>query len=144
MRSKFTVAAFALASVVAASRVIANPIGVPPTAKPFEVTEGNKISIELGTPTAHGWYVLIWGSYRVGDQEFLANGAAKEGEFNPGAGCVYIAWEGGGQCFVPSENQGNKAHEFLKAIHGGPPITLGLIPPAGAHGAFYYRVDNAP
>src|ERR1700679_1181804 len=116
MRSKFTVAAFALASVVAASRVIANPIGVPPTAKPFEVTEGNKISIELGTPTAHGWYVLIWGSYKVGDQEFLANGVAKEGEFNPGAGCVYIAWEGGGQCFFPSENQSNRAHEFLKAI----------------------------
>jgi hypothetical protein len=67
-----------------------------------------------------------------------------EGEFNPGAGCVYIAWEGGGQCFFPSENQGNKAHEFLKSIHGGPPITLGLIAPAGAHGAFYYRVDNAP
>jgi len=140
MRSKFAVAAVALALVVAASRVIANPVGVPPTAKPFDVIEDKKISIELGTPTAHGWLVLIWGSYKVGDQEFLANGAAKEGEFNPGAG----AWEGGGQCFFPSENQGNKAHEFLKSIHGGPPITLGLIPPAGAHGAVYYRVDNAP
>jgi hypothetical protein len=32
----------------------------------------------------------------------------------------------------------------IKPISGGPPITLGLIPPAGAHGAFYYRVDNAP
>jgi hypothetical protein len=62
----------------------------------------------------------------------------------PGTGCVYIAWEGGGQCFFPSENHGNWAHEFLKSIHGGPPITLGLIPPAGAKGAFYYRVDNAP
>jgi hypothetical protein len=73
-----------------------------------------------------------------------AEGAAKEGEFNPGSGCVYIAWEGGGQCFFPSENQGNRGHEFLKSIHGGPPITLGFIPPAGAQGAFYYRVDNAP
>ena len=144
MRSRFAVAAVALALVVAASRVIANPVGIPPTAKPFDVIEGKTISIELGTPTAHGWYVLIWGSYKVGDQEFLANGAAKEGEFNPGSGCVYIAWEGGGQCFFPSENQGNRAHEFLKSIHGGPPITLGFIPPAGAHGAFYYRVDNAP
>jgi hypothetical protein len=144
MRSKFAVAAVALALVAAASLVIANPVGVPPTAKPFDVIEGKTISIDLGTPTAHGWYVLVWGSYKVGDQEFLANGAAKEGEFNPGAGCVYIAWEGGGQCFVPSENQGNRAHEFLKSIHGGPPITLGLIPAAGAHGAFYYRVDNAP
>ena len=91
MRSKFAVAAVALSLVAAASRVIANPVGVPPTAKPFDVIEGKTISIELGTPTAHGWYVLIWGSYKVGDQEFLANGAAREGEFNPGAGCVYIA-----------------------------------------------------
>lgn len=144
MRSKLAVAAVALALDMAASRVIANPAGVPPTAKPFDVLGGKTISIELGTPTAHGWYVLIWGSYKVGDQEFLANGAAREDKFSPGAGCVYIAWEGGGQCFFPSENQGNKAHEFLKLIHGGPPITLGLIPPAGARGAFYYRVDNAP
>ena len=91
MFSKFAVTAFALTLVVAASRAIANPVGVPPTAKPFEVVEGKKTSIELGTPTAHGWYVLIWGSYEVGDREFLANGAAKEGEFNPGVGCVYIA-----------------------------------------------------
>jgi hypothetical protein len=144
MRNKFIVAAVALASAVAAGRVIANPVGIPPTAKPIDVVEDKKISIELGTPPAHGWYVLIWGSYKVGDQEFLANGAAKEGEFKPDAGCVYIAWEGGGQCFFPSENQGNRAHEFLKPVRGGPPITLGLIPPAGAHGAFYYRVDNAP
>ncbi len=66
MRSKFAVAAVALALVVAASRVIANPVGVPPTAKPFDVIEDKKISIELGTPTAHGWLVLIWGSYKVG------------------------------------------------------------------------------
>jgi hypothetical protein len=144
MRSMFAVAAVALALVAAASRVIANPVGVPPTAKLLDVIEGKTISIDLGTPTAHGWYVLIWGSYKVGDQEFLANGAAKEGEFNPQAGCVYIAWEGGGQCFFPSESQGNRAHEFLKSIHGGPPITLGFNPPAGAHGAFYFRVDNAP
>jgi hypothetical protein len=144
MGSKFAATAVALAFVITASRVAANPVGVPPTAKPFDVVEGEKIGIALGTPTAHGWYVLIWGSYKVGDQEFLANGAAKEGEFNPAAGCVYIAWDGGGQCFFPSENQGNKAHEFLKSIHGGPPIALGLIPPAGAHGGFYYRVDNAP
>ncbi len=96
MRSKFAVAAVALALIVLAGRVIANPAGVPPTAKPLDVIEGKKISIELGTPTAHGWYVLIWGSYKVGDQEFLANGAAKEGEFNSNSGCVYIAWEGGG------------------------------------------------
>jgi hypothetical protein len=102
----------ALALVVAASRVTANPLGVPPTAKPFDVVEGEKISIELGTPTPHGWYVLIWGSYKVGDQEFVANGAAKEGEFNPGSGCVYIAWEGGGQCFFPSENQGTERTSF--------------------------------
>jgi hypothetical protein len=144
MRSKLAVAVLALALVAAASQAKANPVGVPPTAKPFEVIEGKAISIELGTPTAHGWYVLIWGSYKVGDREFLANGAAKEGEFNPQAGCVYIAWGGGGQCFFPSENQGNKAHEFLKSIRGGPPITLGLIPPPGAQGAFFYRVDNAP
>ncbi len=144
MGSKFAVAAVTLALVVAASRVIANPLGIPPTSKPFEVIEGKEISIALGTPTAHGWWVLIWGSYKVGDQEFLASGAAKEGEFAPGAGCVYVAWEGGGQCFFPSENQGNRAHEFLKSIHGGPPISLGLIPPAGAQGTFYYRVDNAP
>ncbi len=144
MRSNLVVTAVALASVVAADRVAANPVRVPPTAEPFDVIEGEKISIDLGTPTAHGWHVLIWGSYKVGDQEFLAKGAAKEGEFNPGAGCVYIAWEGGGQCFFPSESQGARAHELLKSIHGGPPITLGLIPPAGAHGAFYYRVDNAP
>ena len=144
MRSRLTLAAVALVLVVAAGPVIANPPGVPPTAKPFEVIEDRKISIDLGTPTAHGWYVLIWGSYKVGDQEFLANGAAKEGAFNPGAGCVYIAWEGGGQCFFLSESQGNRGHEFIKSIHGGPPITLGLIPPAGAHGTFYYRVDNAP
>jgi hypothetical protein len=97
---------------------------------------GQEDSIELGTPTAHGWYALISGSYKVGDQEFLANGVAKEGEFHLSAGCVYIAWESGGRCFFPSENQDNKAHEFLKSIHGGRPITLGLIPPAGAHGAF--------
>jgi hypothetical protein len=144
MRSKIAQAAGAVALAAAASRVIANPVGVPPTAKPFDVIEGKKINIELGTPTAHGWYVLIWGSYKVGDQEFLANGAANEGEFKPETGCVYVAWDGGGQCFFPSENQGNRAHEFLKAIHGGPPITLGLVPPAGARGVFYYRVDNAP
>jgi hypothetical protein len=40
--------------VVAASRIVANPVGIRPTAKPFDVTEGKKISIELGTPTAHG------------------------------------------------------------------------------------------
>jgi len=62
MRSKFAVAALGVALVAAASRAVANPVGVPPTAKPFDVIEGNKISIELGTPTAHGWYVLIWGS----------------------------------------------------------------------------------
>src|SRR5208282_5454288 len=62
MRSKFAVAPVALALVVAASRVIANPLGVPPTAKPFDVIEGKTISIELGTPTEHGWYVLIWRS----------------------------------------------------------------------------------
>jgi len=101
MRSKFAVATVALALVVAANRVIANPVGVPPTAKPFDVIEGQTISIELGTPTAHGWYVLIWGSYKVGDQEFMANGAAREGEFNPGSGCVYIAWGGGGSVFYP-------------------------------------------
>ena len=122
-------AALALALVAAASQVVANPLGVPPTAKPFDVVEGEKISIELGTPSAHGWYVLVWGSYKVGDQEFLASGTAKEGEFNPGSGCVYIAWEGGGQCFLPSENQSNRTHEFLKSIHGGPSITLGFIPP---------------
>jgi hypothetical protein len=144
MRSKLAVAAIALALVTVAGRLIANPLGVPPTAKPFDVIGGQKISIELGTPTAHGWYVLVWGSYKVDDQEFLANGAAKDGDFSPDAGCVYIAWEGGGQCFFPSESQGNKAHEFLKSIHGGPPITLGMVPPAGARGAFYYRVDNAP
>jgi hypothetical protein len=144
MRSRYAVAASALASVMAASGVIANPLGIPPTAKPFDVVDGKTISIELGKPTAHGWYVLVWGGYKVGDREFLANGSAKEGEFNPGAGCVYIAWEGGGQCFFPSENQGNKAHEFLKPIRGGPPITLGFLPPAGAHDVFYYRVDNAP
>jgi hypothetical protein len=144
MRTQFAVATVALAFAAAASQAIANPLGVPPTAKPIDVIEGKNISIELGTPTAHGWYVLVWGSYKVGDQEFLANGAAKEGEFNPASGCVYIAWEGGGQCFFPPENQGNRAHEFLKSIHGGPPITLGLVPPAGAQGEFYYRVDNAP
>ena len=144
MRSKIAAAAGALALVTAAGRVIANPVGVPPTAKPFDVIEGEKINIELGTPTAHGWYVLIWGSYKVGDQELLANGNAKDGEFNPSAWCVYVAWDGGGQCFFPSENQGNRAHEFLKSIHGGPPVTLGLVPPAGAQGVFYYRVDNAP
>ena len=144
MRSKIDAAAVALALVTTASRVTANPVGVPPTAKPFDVIEGQKIGIELGTPTAHGWNVLVWGSYKVGDQEFMANGAAKEGEFNPGAGCVYIAWDGGGQCFFPSENQGNRGHEFLKSIRGEPPITLSLIPPSGAHGTFYYRVDNAP
>ena len=50
MRSNFVVSAVALASVVAATRVIANPVGVPPTARPFDVIEGEKISIELGTP----------------------------------------------------------------------------------------------
>ncbi len=144
MGIKFAVAVVAMASIVAASGVVANPLGAPPTAKPFEMIEGKPISIALGTPTAHGWYVPVWGSYKVGDKEFLANGAAKEGEFDAGSGCVSVAWQGGGQCFFPSENQGNKAHEFLKSIHGGPPITLGLIPPAGAQGEFYYRVDNAP
>ena len=66
MRSRLTLAAVALVLVVAAGPVIANPPGVPPTAKPFEVIEDRKISIDLGTPTAHGWYVLIWGSYKVG------------------------------------------------------------------------------
>jgi hypothetical protein len=141
MGTKF---ALALALVAVASGGLANPVGVPSTAKPFDVIEGEKISIELGTPALHGWYVKIWGSYKVGDQEFLANGAAKEGEFNPGAGCVYIDWKGGGQCFFPSENQGNSGHEFLKSLHIGLPITLGLVPPAGAHGAFYYRVEGAP
>ena len=54
MRRTFAAAAVALA-FVAASRVIANPLGVPPTAKPIEAIEGKTISIELGTPTAHGW-----------------------------------------------------------------------------------------
>jgi hypothetical protein len=59
-------------------RVIANPVGVPPTAKPFDVIEGKKI-------------VSSWGRRpRVA----------------------------GTRC------------EFLKSIHGGRPITLGLIPPA--------------
>jgi hypothetical protein len=108
MRSRCAIAALALALLMAAGGVIANPLGIPPTAKPFDVVEGKTISVDLGTPTAHGWYVLVWGGYKVGDQEFLANGSAKEGEFNPGAGCVYIAWKGGGQCFFPSENQGNR------------------------------------
>ena len=54
MRSNLVVAAVALASVVTADRVAANPVRVPPTAKPFDVIEGEKISIDLGTPTAHG------------------------------------------------------------------------------------------
>ncbi len=62
MRNTFAVAALVLSLVAAESRVIANPLGVPPTAKPMDVIEGKTISIELGTPTAHGWYVLIWGS----------------------------------------------------------------------------------
>ncbi len=140
MRSKFAVAAVALALVVAASRVIANPVGVPPTAKPFDVIEDKKISIELGTPTAHGWLVLIWGSYKVGRSGVPGEWRRQGGRVQPW--CRRLG--GRGQCFFPSENQGNKAHEFLKSIHGGPPITLGLIPPAGAHGAVYYRVDNAP
>lgn len=144
MRSEFVMAAVGVALVAIASRVVANPPGVPSTTKPFDVNEGEKVSIELGTPTPHGWYVKIWGSYKVGDQEFLANGAAKEGEFKPDSGCVYIAWEGGGQCFFPSESLGNTGHEFLKSVHVGTPITLGLVPPPGAHGAFYYRVENAP
>ena len=142
MRTKFAMAAVALALVAAASRVVANPPGVPSTAKPFDVNGGEKVSIDLGTPPSHGLYVKIWGSYKIGDQEFLANGSAKEGAFDPAAGCVYIAWEGGGQCFFPSER--NTGHEFLKSVHVGTPITLGLVPPAGAHGAFYYRVENAP
>ena len=117
--------------------MIANPVGVPPTVKPFDVIEGKKLSLELGMPTAHGWYVLVWGSCKVEDQEFLANGAAKEGEFNPGAGCIYIAREGGGQCFFPSENQGDRAHEFLKSIQAGRRSRW-------AGWRFYYRVDNAP
>jgi hypothetical protein len=144
MRSEFAVAAVALALVAGASPVAANPAGVPSTAKPFDVNEGEKVSIELGTPSAHGWYVKVWGSYKVGDQEFLANGAATDGGFKPNAGCVYIAWEGGGQCFLPAESLGNAGHEFLKSVHVGAPITLGLVPPAGAHGAFYYRIENAP
>ena len=55
MRGEFSAAAATLALVVAAGRVIANPVGVPPTAKPFDVIEGKTISIALGTPTAHGW-----------------------------------------------------------------------------------------
>ena len=106
MRISFATAIGVLALAGPAGGANANPVGVPPTAKLIDVVEGQSIDIELGTPTAHGWYVLVWGGYKVGDQEFLANGAAKEGEFNPGAGCVYIAWEGGGQCFFPSENQG--------------------------------------
>jgi hypothetical protein len=113
------VVAVALALAAAASRVIANPVGIPPTAKPFDVIEGQTISIELGTPTAHGWYVLIWGSYTVGEQEFLANGAAKEGEFNPGSGCVYIAWEGGGLCFFPSESQATGRVSFSSRSMAG-------------------------
>ena len=144
MRSRIAPAAIAFELAAVANPAAANPLGVPPTAKPIEVIEGKTVSIPLGTPTAHGWYVLVWGSYKAGDQEFLANGRAKEGQFDPSAGCVYIAWEGGGQCFFPSENQGNRAHEFIKPVRGGPPITLGFSPPAGAQGAFYYRVDNAP
>ena len=59
MRSKIDAAAVALVLVAAASGVSANPVGVPPTAKPFEVIEGQKIGIALGTPTTHGWNVLI-------------------------------------------------------------------------------------
>ena len=144
MRIGFAAAIGVLALAGPAGGANANPVGVPPTAKLIDVVEGQSIDIELGTPTAHGWYVLVWGGYKAGDQEFLANGAAKEGELNPGARCVYIAWEGGRQCFFPSENQGARAHEFLKPVRGGPPIRLGFVPPPGAHGAFYYRVDNAP
>ena len=63
MRSKIALAAGVLALAAAGSRLVANPVGVPPTAKPFDVIEGKKVAIELGTPTAHGWYVLVWGSY---------------------------------------------------------------------------------
>jgi hypothetical protein len=57
-RRTFVLAAAALALAAAGSRTIANPLGVPPTAKPFDVVEGKTISIALGTPTAHSWCVL--------------------------------------------------------------------------------------
>jgi hypothetical protein len=83
------------------------------------VIEGKTISIAPGTPTARGWHLLILGRHKVGDQEFLANDAAKEGEFDPGSGRAYIAWQGGGRCFFPSENQGDKGMSFSSRFTAG-------------------------
>ena len=72
------------------------------------MTEGKTISIELGTPTTHGWYVLIWGGYKVGDQEFLADGSAKEGEFNPQAGLRVRRLGGRRAVFLPLREPGQQ------------------------------------
>ena len=144
MRKPCLIIGAALTLATSAGQGSANPVGVPPNAKEVAVNEGQPVRIDLGSPQTHGWYVKIWGSYKVGDQEYLANGTAKEGVFDPKSGCVYVMSADGGQCFYPSEDQGNKSHEFLKSVHGAGPFTLMLDPPAGAHGAFYYRLENAP
>lgn len=144
MRTSALVVAAGLALGLAAGRVSANPVGVPPNAIAVPVEDGHEVRIDLGSPQTHGWYVKVWGSYKVGDTEYKANGSAKDGVNDPKSGCVFITSTDGGACFYPSEDQGNKSHEFLKSVHGAGPFTLVIEPPAGAQGAFYYRLENAP
>lgn len=144
MRALALVAIAALTTAFAAGQGHANPVGVPPNAIPVPVEDGHEVRIELGSPQTHGWYVKVWGSYKVGNTEYKANGSAKDGVNDPKSGCVFITSAGGGVCFYPSEDQGNKSHEFLKSVHGVGPFTLVLQPPPGARGAFYYRLENAP
>jgi hypothetical protein len=42
MSNKSAMAALALALAAAASRTVANPLGVPPTAKPLDVVEAKR------------------------------------------------------------------------------------------------------
>ena len=144
MRKRSFVAAAAMALLLAAPQAGANPPGVPPNAIMVAVEDGKPVKVDLGSPQTHGMYVKVWGSYKVGDKEVLASGDAQEGVNDPKTGCLYIASSEGGQCFYPSENQGNKSHEFIKSVHGAGPFTLTIEPPAGAQGAFYYRLENAP
>jgi hypothetical protein len=144
MRTPFLLMSTAAVLLALAGHAGANPPGVPPNATEIAVDEGKPVHIDLGSPQQHGWYVKIWGSYKVGDADVMASGNAKEGENDPKSGCVYVVSPQGGVCFYPSENQGNKSHEFLKSVHGTGPFALTIDPPAGAHGALYYRLENAP
>lgn len=143
MRKRILLFAAALPLILAAAPGQANPPGVPPDAKPISVDEGTPVKIDLGTPPPHGWWVKVWGSYKIGDTDFYATGKATDGVNDPATGCVFLTLPDGGQCYYPAELVAKYGREYLKSAHGSAPVMLTIQPLAGAHGTLYYRVDFA-